>query len=1217
MPITSALNSNLLYTDLDQLINTITDIEVTNAGVASEFSITSDAAHNILPGDRVTVFNINSSQAVGSATLSGTFDVVNVQGPEGYENELTLAASANGTLAFASVINESATATAGFLAETAEDRVAVATLEFAAGQLILDTTQQITDLNISAGDFVRVSPAGLTTAANAGVYKVDSVASSTITLDTTPTTAETNHGVNSDIDTAETSSSVNYIWKVNYFPNSTGDNFVDDTHFQSTNGKAVFFSESISISATDKKFIFVSTPGNRENDVTNTVNDGKLRLSGSGVQGQALYSFFKFAWKVVPRLPQFDFPMLSITNEQFEFRNGWYIDNSPIIQKLQIGEIDNQLSFSTNSTTETISLTDDTTGDLRQISSDTGEDIKFSTKLFTGGSFPNDTTFTAADNGSEKSSITVDEDITVDVTDTGVLTADFTAYSTSLIRTAGFAYSDVNNFYTKALYSGVITLGSFVDPEFDSLYYVQNSSTTAFTKDISYTGPANEPIAIFKQADASAPTSSPQTDIGFRSSGITPTGTVTTVAGSNGTGTITTDQANELDNVVAGDIIRLSGRTGAGAADNRIYTVITVDAGTDTLTVQEEITTGSAEGSIEILDSISAVTTDLSIFKTNEAITISNSTNNNTGSDITASEIRITSMEFAGSGNTTALGSAPAATRISFEPGTLANNQDGDPARIVSDVRSFFKIFVRERGKTYAESSASDIGVSQTTYIVYRFPVTNASDINILSTADTQIDSNDAVPADQTLNGTDFGKIQVYYLRNPQTGIDNLNIRGTYTTGTYAAGDVVQADNGRWYYCHQPESAGVQSTIALENSANPTTSFKSSTIDITAPSTIVAVGKDWSADGYAVGDIISITGSAASNDGNNYKIASISPANTITLVANSTDPNFDDLVADEGTGNNNIDVFTASAWKNWSAVKLTGVDGPADISSGAAVFPDKGGYQASDAGLQGGERELQGVYYAFDTIIDANDVILTASGDTPYVDNGNEASVPTSTTGIYEFCQWGLRQTGAINESTLSQPQYQRNGRISDLLVDFVGPTLTTRQGVFIDDIRVADQNAVVFTDYAGSVGIDYPTVVAVTIGFNSNLSDDTDAVFYLYYKTLTAGAGEPAGSYDFGQINAKQVYRSDGILVGADVNNKINGASSYTFQYAYSEDTADPLGTGNGTRTTPPVSPTDVVAVAIGLGTGVYVVDDTQSISENGASISLVAPLERNYINP
>lgn len=57
------------------------------------------------------------------------------------------------------------------------------------------------------------------------------------------------------------------------------------------------------------------------------------------------------------------------------------------------------------------------------------------------------------------------------------------------------------------------------------------------------------------------------------------------------------------------------------------------------------------------------------------------------------------------------------------------------------DYRSYFNLFIREQGNTYATSKLSEIGVSTVQPQVYRFPLTDADDSKI-SVADTGIDAN-------------------------------------------------------------------------------------------------------------------------------------------------------------------------------------------------------------------------------------------------------------------------------------------------------------------------------------------------------------------------------------------------------------------------------------------------------------------------------------------
>jgi len=64
-------------------------------------------------------------------------------------------------------------------------------------------------------------------------------------------------------------------------------------------------------------------------------------------------------------------------------------------------------------------------------------------------------------------------------------------------------------------------------------------------------------------------------------------------------------------------------------------------------------------------------------------------------------------------------------------------NGDGTPDY---DYRSYFKVFLREQGKTYDESSNADIGYSSLTYKKYNFPITHSVDAGVTAD-DTAVDA--------------------------------------------------------------------------------------------------------------------------------------------------------------------------------------------------------------------------------------------------------------------------------------------------------------------------------------------------------------------------------------------------------------------------------------------------------------------------------------------
>ena len=82
----------------------------------------------------------------------------------------------------------------------------------------------------------------------------------------------------------------------------------------------------------------------------------------------------------------------------------------------------------------------------------------------------------------------------------------------------------------------------------------------------------------------------------------------------------------------------------------------------------------------------------------------------------------------------------------------IYNDADGDGVfsptdPLDYDYSSYFKLFIREQGNTYATSQLSDIGVTSLASQVYRFPLTDSDDSKI-SVADTGIDANSDGTAD-------------------------------------------------------------------------------------------------------------------------------------------------------------------------------------------------------------------------------------------------------------------------------------------------------------------------------------------------------------------------------------------------------------------------------------------------------------------------------------
>lgn len=376
----------------------------------------------------------------------------------------------------------------------------------------------------------------------------------------------------------------------------------------------------------------------------------------------------------------------------------------------------------------------------------------------------------------------------------------------------------------------------------------------------------------------------------------------------------------------------------------------------------------------------------------------------------------------------------------------ILDDPNGDGSYVDGyDKRSYFKLFVREWQKIYAQSEIADIGVSTMTYQAYRFPLTNATDLKVTHT-EVQIDADS--------NGTPdvgvYANVNITYLRH--TTDARYNIIGAWVTATtYALADVTQSGiNQRWY-------------------------------------------------------------------------------KRIIAGAGSTDPSADAT--------------------NWAAYE--------------------------------GERLIGSLYYAFDTIIDADTTV------------GPTASGAARTAEIYEAVQYYLRQGTDIDADATASV----TGKTANALLRFVGDTLVTSNGVYIDSFNTQDTNAIDFYDDSGTVRR-FPYVAALTINFGDNLQNDQYAKYWVFF--------ENAGGNLFGTTAAIIVQDKDNVNMTGNVNPAWptkRASVSHSFNY----DSNVQGGRTSGTDAA-------IVAVGIGLVTGQYVRSTGTIARSTGNSVSLVSALERNY---
>jgi hypothetical protein len=198
---------------------------------------------------------------------------------------------------------------------------------------------------------------------------------------------------------------------------------------------------------------------------------------------------------------------------------------------------------------------------------------------------------------------------------------------------------------------------------------------------------------------------------------------------------------------------------------------------------------------------------------------------------------------------------------------------------------------------------------------------------------------------------------------------------------------------------------------------------------------------------------------------------------------------------------------------------------------------------------------------------------------------------------IYEFVQWAIRQDTDQDESAGSLI-----GNVMPSLLKFTGPTLETLtaenyqgggSGVYIDSFSAIDTNDLSFTDNTGTART-FPYVAAGRLLFNTNLVNDPDAVYRVFF---TDGV---SGGLEFGSDTAITVNDNDGNPLEGSVAG--NAEIAFTFDYD---------GNTQGARSSG--ADANVTAIAIGKS-GAQYVKTTATIGASSANaISFVSATERN----
>jgi hypothetical protein len=564
-----------------------------------------------------------------------------------------------------------------------------------------------------------------------------------------------------------------------------------------------------------------------------------------------------------------------------------------------------------------------------------------------------------------------------------------------------------------------------------------------------------------------------------------------------------------------------------------------------------------------------------------------------------------------------------------------------------TDWRTYLKLFVRTKARTYEQSAIGDIGVTSLETIVNRFPLAHSVDVAITATDGALITTSPWTSATaEVADATSDGGIT-----DPDT-TDGL-FTFTDAAGSFDAsaqvypGDAITFNSGP----HASKTYEIQSVTdantlvcfqepAEDITADVDTHYTTDTRYIVAPGTTDGVINDptpddtlgtltsvtvpdFGAAGVAAGDMVRITeqGTAGTEVIGIYKIDSLAGGDATAVIDIEDEENW---VASSQTG---VDFEIVEPgmylqYKDATGVQVLGSDDTMQFFAATdectrqvgSFISD--GYEVGMAVTVAGTTNNNGVKTV--ESLDATSVTFVED------DTTNEGPLTGSETmdgdgGFYrllgsnyypfhwrlfgnggdlgecfQYIQRQLRRTTDIDEATGSS-----RGDVTDLLMTFASPTGVALD-LFIDDLDSGDFNNATFNDVSGTAR-NYPFIAGVTITLNSNIINSTDCKVVVFFTNCD---GFPNAGDDFGTVDA--------IIVKDDQSDDMTAQEPGTdLSFSFDYDNNVQRGAGSGGN------PAPITIVAIGTDLAQYVQTDGTIKQQNVNTFALVSPLERNYSNP
>jgi hypothetical protein len=214
---------------------------------------------------------------------------------------------------------------------------------------------------------------------------------------------------------------------------------------------------------------------------------------------------------------------------------------------------------------------------------------------------------------------------------------------------------------------------------------------------------------------------------------------------------------------------------------------------------------------------------------------------------------------------------------------------------------------------------------------------------------------------------------------------------------------------------------------------------------------------------------------------------------------------------------------------------------------------------------------------------------------------------------VYEFVQYKLRYGNTADIDSNTNASFVKYGEVTPDLLKFVGDSLYViyqtvgpTGGVFIDGIlsNNVDINNVYFYDNT-NLENKYKYAASLRVNLGDNILADLTSKITIFFTTNGSGG-------DYGTIGGTIVKDSSNNDMSFTLGTYATSATIIGQKYvdfAYDYD-------GNNQRW-PLGQDAPITAVALGLNTAQYVKTTGIIAKSKSNSVSLVAPLERNYNNP